>query len=166
MKLKLVIDIMNLVVYIDTIPLKYTFGEYIMKITQEADYGLRVVLYLSKLEPNSKVDGATIAEHEQLPLRFLLKFLRKLINHGIIKSYRGVNGGYSLNKEPKDITLKDVIEAIDGPTCVNKCLIDPIYCTAKKNGYCEIHRAMTKVQSRLIVELQSINFEDLKNGKY
>jgi len=137
-----------------------------MKITQEADYGLRVVLYLSKLEYGAKVDAATIAEHEDLPLRFLLKLLRKLISPGIIKSYRGVNGGYSLNKIPEEITLKDVIEAIDGPICLNRCIFDPAYCNAKKDGRCEVHRALSEIQQSLVLHLSNVNFKELKEGKY
>jgi len=137
-----------------------------MKITQEADYGLRVILYLSKLEYGAKVDASTIAAHEVLPLRFLLKLLRKLIVPGIIRSYRGVNGGYSLNKLPEEITLKDVIEAIDGPICVNRCIVDPEYCNAKKGSHCEVHRAFEGVQKSLVSELSKVNFKDLKDGKY
>lgn len=137
-----------------------------MKITQEADYGLRVVLYLSKLEYGAKIDAATISEHEGLPLRFLLKLLRKLIAPGIIRSYRGVNGGYSLNKLPEEITLRDVIEAIDGPICVNRCIYDPAYCNARKGNKCEIHRALGGVQKSLVLQLSNINFKDLKEGEY
>ncbi|WP_234125003.1 RrF2 family transcriptional regulator [Clostridium hydrogenum] len=136
-----------------------------MRITQEADYSLRVVLYLSKIGYDEKVDAGTIAEHEHLPLRFLLKLLRKLIKSEIVKSYRGVKGGYALNKYPKDITLKDVIEAIDGPIYVNRCLLDPSYCNAKKSNICEIHCALSTVQNSLVNNLEKINFEDLKSGK-
>ncbi|MBK1813377.1 Rrf2 family transcriptional regulator [Clostridium sp. YIM B02505] len=137
-----------------------------MKITQEADYGLRVVLYLSKLGEDAKVKASVIAEHEGLPLRFLLKLLGKLIGSGIIKSYRGTNGGYSLNKLPEEITLKDVIEAIDGPIYVNRCLIDPTYCNAQKGNRCEIHKALGGIQTSLIMQLSKINFKALKEGNY
>lgn len=135
-----------------------------MRITQEADYSMRVVLYLSKLGYGEKIDAATIAEHEKLPLRFLLKLLRKLIKSGIIKSYRGVKGGYALNKLPKDINLRQVIESIDGPISVNRCLLDPSYCNANRTGFCEVHGALSKVQKDLIDNLENINFENLKNS--
>lgn len=135
-----------------------------MRITQEADYSLRVVLYLSKIGYDERVDAGTISEHEKLPLRFLLKLLRKLIKSDIVKSYRGVKGGYALNKQPKEITLKDVIEAIDGPICVNRCILDPSYCNAKRTGKCEIHCALAQVQNSFVNNLKSINFEDLKSG--
>lgn len=137
-----------------------------MRITQEADYALRVVLYLSKVGYGNKVDAATISKSERIPLRFLLKLLRKLIASGIIISYRGKNGGYSLNKLPEDISIKDVVESIDGSICLNRCVLDPEYCTANRAGKCEIHRVLEKVNKNLTLELNKINFKDLRDGKH
>ncbi|MBU5298795.1 Rrf2 family transcriptional regulator [Clostridium sporogenes] len=136
-----------------------------MKITQEADYALRVILYLSKLGYGERVEARIISEQEGLPLRFLLKLLRKLTKSGIVVSFRGVKGGYALNKQPKDINLKDVIEAIDGPICINRCIYDPRYCNAGKNGNCEIHRSLCKIQRKLVSELESVNFEEILDQK-
>ncbi|MFT5872722.1 MAG: Rrf2 family iron-sulfur cluster assembly transcriptional regulator [Clostridium sp.] len=136
-----------------------------MKITQEADYGLRVVLHLCKLGYGEKVEAKAISEKEGIPLRFLLKLLRKLIHADILKSYRGVKGGYAINKLPEQISLKDVIESIDGSICVNRCVIDPNFCNLNRSGVCIVHRAMTKVQKNLNAELQSINFRQLVDGE-
>jgi len=136
-----------------------------MKITQEADYALRVVLYLCKLGYGVKVESKVISEKECVPQRFLLKLLRKLIQVDILKSYKGVKGGYAINKMPEQITLKDVIEAIDGPVCVNRCVIDPNFCNMKKSGVCIVHRAMTKIQKNLNAELENINFRQLVDGE-
>lgn len=136
-----------------------------MKITREADYGLRVVLHLCKLGFGEKVEAKVISEDEGIPLRFLLKLLRKLIQVDILRSYRGIRGGYAINKLPEQITLKDVIEAIDGPVCVNRCVIEPNFCNLNKSDVCIIHRAMTKVQKNLNAELESINFSQLVDGE-
>ncbi|AJD30486.1 Rrf2 family transcriptional regulator [Clostridium sporogenes] len=136
-----------------------------MKITQEADYALRVILHLSKLGYGEKVEARIISEKEELPLRFLLKLLRKLTKSGIVVSFRGVKGGYALNKQPKDINLKDVIEAIDGPICINRCIYNPEYCNAGKNGNCEIHRALCKIQGKLVSELEAVNFQEILDEK-
>ncbi len=132
-----------------------------MKITQEADYALRVILHLSKLGYGEKVEARIISEEEELPLRFLLKLLRKLKKAGIVVSFRGVKGGYALNKQPKDINLKDVIEAIDGPICINRCIYDPKYCNAGKNGNCQIHKTLCKIQKKLVNELEAVDFQDI-----
>lgn len=132
-----------------------------MKITQEVDYALRVVLYLSKLGFGEKLEARVISEEENIPIRFLLKLLRKLRQAGIVESFRGVNGGYALSKQPEDITFKDVIQAIDGPIYVNRCLYDPEHCNQNRANVCEIHKAMSSFQSKLISELEAINFKDL-----
>lgn len=136
-----------------------------MRITQEADYGFRVILYLSKLGYGKKVEAKTISQDENIPLRFLLKLLRKLTQSDIIKSYRGVNGGYALNHLPENITLKTVIESIDGPIHLNRCLYDPGHCNLKRSSVCGVHNALATVQSKLVKELESINFKDILDGK-
>lgn len=136
-----------------------------MRITQESDYGLRVALYLSKLGYGKRIEAKSIAKNENVPLRFLLKLLRKLTHSGIIKSYRGVNGGYALNLMPEEITLMSIIKAIDGPIYLNRCLYDPGHCTANRNGHCYIHNSLLRVQNRLIKELESINFKDILENK-
>lgn len=137
-----------------------------MRITQEADYGFRVILYLSKLGYGEKIEAKTISIEENIPLRFLLKLLRKLTQVNIIKSYRGVNGGYALNQLPEDITLKDVIEAIDGPIYMNRCLYDPDHCNLKRSHKCGVHNALASVQAKLIKELESINFKDILDENF
>ncbi|WP_055665759.1 RrF2 family transcriptional regulator [Desnuesiella massiliensis] len=134
-----------------------------MKITQEVDYALRVVLYLSKIGYGEKVDAKTISDLENIPHRFLLKLLRKLNAANIVRSFRGVHGGYALNKLPEEITIYDVVLAIDGPIYVNRCLSDPASCNISRTGVCEIHRALSMVQNNIIHDLKSISFKDLLN---
>lgn len=136
-----------------------------MKITQEVDYALRVILYLSKLGVGEKIEAKVISEIENVPHRFLLKLLRKLTQSGIIKSYRGVTGGYALNKKPEHISLYDVVVAIDGPIYVNRCLSSKDNCNKDNTAYCEIHKALGSVQQKLINDLESITFGDLLKNK-
>ena len=77
-----------------------------MKITQESDYAFRILLFLGNLGVGKKVDAKTISEAEGVTLRFTLKILRKLTIGKFVISFRGVNGGYALDKEPKEITMK------------------------------------------------------------
>lgn len=132
-----------------------------MNITQETDYALRVIAYLSTLEPGTIEKANSISEKEKVPERFLFKILRKLRKAGIVKSYMGVNGGYSLNKDPKEISVKDVIEAIDGPIYLNRCLNDPKMCNKNASDICLVHRALGDVQLRLLEELDNINFKEM-----
>ena len=128
-----------------------------MKITREADYALRIVAMLA--EEDKQIEARLIAERNDIPYRFTLKILRKIVQSGIIKSYRGVNGGYILNRQPSEITLKDVIEVIDGKIAINKCFEDPDVC--QNSGICKVQKKLCKVQKKLSDELESITFADI-----
>jgi Rrf2 family protein len=130
-----------------------------MRITKEGDYALRVVLYLYKHSNGERVEAKVIAERENIPLRFLLKLLRKLVACGIVKSYRGTGGGYAIEKPPSQVTLRSVIEAIEGPIFINKCLDDEDQCSLGRAKTCEIHRVLGKFQSDFLSELDEANFE-------
>lgn len=135
-----------------------------MNITQEADYAIRALLILAKEGEGEKLDAKTISERGRIPLRFLLKLLRKLIQAGIVRSYRGVNGGYALNRHSKDINLREVIEAIDGSISINRCIIDKDFCNANNTERCVVHKELKKVQSILVNELEKITLFKLKNS--
>lgn len=130
-----------------------------MKITQEVDYAFRVIMYLSKLGLNNKIEAKALSEKENIPHRFLLKLLRKLTYAKIICSYRGVAGGYALNMNPSDISLYDVIVAIDGPIYLNKCLNCPDACNKSNAAHCTIHENLAIVQENLIKDLKSKTFD-------
>lgn len=137
-----------------------------MNINQESDYALRIVLMLSKEGVDNKLDAKFLSESGNIPLRFLLKLTRKLTQSGIVKSYRGINGGYAITRDPKDITLKDVVEAIQGPIMVTRCVYDKKICSANKGGHCSIHKALCNIQSTMVTELAKVTFEDLKNNPW
>lgn len=130
-----------------------------MRITREADYALRIVAELSA--EGKQLDAKLISEKNDIPYRFTLKILRKLVQAGIVKSFRGVNGGYLLSKDPSEITLREVIETIDGKIAINKCFENPENC--KNNGVCKVQKKLYGVQKIIARELGSISFEDVLN---
>lgn len=132
-----------------------------MRITQEGDYALRVVRYLYKYGNGGRVEAKVISEKENVPLRFLLKLLRKLTAAEIIRSYRGTGGGYAIARPPREVTIRAVIEAIEGPIYVNRCLLDPAACNLNRAGQCDIHRALGKIQENLLADLEDANFESI-----
>lgn len=129
-----------------------------MKITREADYALRIVAMLAK--EGKQVEAKRIAEQNDIPYRFTLKILRKIVQSGIMKSYRGVNGGYVLNKEPSDITFKEVIETIDGKLYINHCMGDD-ETKCKRSGGCAVQKKLLDVQNMISDELEKITLADV-----
>lgn len=134
-----------------------------MNITQETDYAIRAVVSLAEVGENTRLDAKYISEKCSIPLRFLLKLLRKLTNKKIINSFRGVNGGYSLGKSPFDITFKDIVEAIEGPIVINKCIASVDNCNANKNGDCLVHDEFYKIQKILEEALNKVTIGDVIN---
>ena len=130
-----------------------------MRITREADYALRIVVMLATLD--KQTDAKDIADKNDIPYRFALKILRKLVQAQIVKSFRGVNGGYVLNRKPAYITMREVIETIDGKIAINKCFENPENC--RNSGVCKVQKKLFKVQLTLASELEKITFEDILN---
>ena len=83
-----------------------------MHITLEADYAIRIVQVLAQNQ--RRLDAKTISEMTGVTLRFSLKILRKLVAAGIIKSFKGTQGGYEIGRELDHISLGEVIETIEG----------------------------------------------------
>lgn len=132
-----------------------------MRITREADYALRIIVMLAT--EGQQLDAKIISEKNDIPYRFTLKILRKLVQAEIVKSFRGVNGGYILNRKPSEITMKEVIETIDGKIAINKCFENPENC--RNNGVCKVQKKLYGVQKVIADELGKITFEDILNEK-
>lgn len=127
-----------------------------MRITQEADYALRIVALLASHD--SVVDANTIAEEAGVTQRFALKILRKLVLGEIVSSQKGASGGYRLLRKADEITLKDVIELIDGEIAISKCLSDKHVCSKQgiNKSACKIHLIFDAINQDLIKSLENI----------
>ncbi len=134
-----------------------------MQLTREADYGIRSVLYLSR-QPYKKVSFVNeISEEYKIPRSFLAKILQKLVRAKIVRSYRGVKGGFSLARQARDITVLDVLEAIEGKLALNICVSDKKKCSFSK--HCPSHILWMNVQARVVDTLKKANFDELSRQK-
>ena len=134
-----------------------------MQVTREGDYGIRSILYLAR-QPYKKVSFiAEIADEYQIPRTFLAKILQKLVKAKIVRSYRGVKGGFSLAKPARDISALDVLEAIEGKLALNICIADKKSCVFSK--HCPSHVLWIFVQAKMVEILKKANFEDLVKQK-
>jgi Rrf2 family protein len=86
-----------------------------MKFSRAASYALHALVYMAAQKHNRPVASHVIAEARGIPERFLLKVLKPLVSARVLQSVKGPNGGYRLAKGPNEITLLEVIEAVDGP---------------------------------------------------
>jgi Rrf2 family protein len=134
-----------------------------MQITRQADYALRAIHYLAQIEPNKRAATSQIAQEKQIPPSFLAKIISQLSIAGLIYTSRGARGGVSLARSPAEITILEVVEAIDGPISLNECTFSPNACPFK--GDCTLHDVWAETQSALVNKLGSTNFADFKSTK-
>lgn len=136
-----------------------------MQITRQADYAVRAVLYLAEQGNNGRAPTSRIAQEMRIPPSFLAKIVSQLSVAGVVQTSRGARGGVSLAREPKDISLLEVIEAIDGPITLNECVPDRSACVFGEN--CPVHDIWCDTQSKLVEQLGKANFGALlkKNGR-
>lgn len=132
-----------------------------MQINQATDYAFRVVSYFSSLPPETIVTAKRLSEQEKIPMRFLLKIMRILVKKDIVKSFRGIEGGYALARPPAAISLLDVIEAVEGPITLNPCLADQNSCNKNQTHLCPVHPILKEIQKKLTDEFRQYNFADL-----
>ena len=117
-------------------------------ISRKARYALKAVVALAKAEPGHVVLIGDIAEHENIPKKFLEQILLDLKHQGIVTSKRGKGGGYLLLKKPEQITFGEVLRIIDGPIALLPCLSRMAYSRCddcNDEGTCEIRRVFARV---------------------
>lgn len=131
--------------------------DFDMRITQEADYAVRIIDCIARSE--GRMDARSISETTGVTLRFTLKILRKLNQSGIVRSFQGVQGGYELARPPQQINLREVIEAVDGPICISRCLTDELSCSQQENKeLCYYHSVFAEISKTIRRRLESVTF--------
>ena len=135
-----------------------------MQITRQADYAVRAVIYLAQLGPEKRAATSQIAQEQQIPPSFLAKIVSQLSVAGLLQTSRGASGGVSLAKAPDEISLLEVVEAIDGPILINECVSSSGACTF--GDYCPMHPIWCDAQSDFVGKLRNTKFSEfVKNGK-
>lgn len=136
-----------------------------MRITQESDYALRILTAMAM--HNDVADAKTISSETFVTQRFALKILRKLVQGNLVKSYKGVRGGYKLNISSDKITLKNVIELIDGPIAIARCLETEEACSLNcDKTACVYHHIFDSISLDLAKRLDMITIFDVINKNY
>jgi FeS assembly SUF system regulator len=131
-----------------------------IRLAKLTDYGLLLMTSMARKGKTSVHNARDLALLTQLPLPTATKVLKQLLQSGLLVSHRGINGGYSLAKEPADISLAEVIAAIEGPIALTECSTDV-------TGLCDLERSCPiKTNQRVISEivrgaLQKVMLADL-----
>ena len=129
-----------------------------MQITRQADYAVRAVLHLAR-NNEQRTATSSIAEEQRIPPSFLAKIISQLSIAGLLHTSRGARGGVTLARHPGEITLLEVIEAIDGPIQLNECVGDNGSCSFDDS--CPLRPVWCEAQEDLVRRLKGTNFADM-----
>ena len=133
-----------------------------MQVSKTLDYAVRSLTYLSK-EPVGRLNIKEISQNQHIPLNYLAKIMRKLVNKGIVQSMVGPDGGYVLRKSPREITLREVYEAIEGDFRMIDCMEKDSICILHEN--CAQLPVWDKLQISMVKILESTTLEDMLKQK-
>jgi Rrf2 family protein len=130
-----------------------------MQFTKAEEYGIFGIMYLAN-QPGGKITPLSeISENQNVPEKFLAKIFQSLSKTGPIKSHRGVKGGFTLGKPADQITVKDVVESIQGPYHISKCLIDPTDHQGPAGA--SLRKLLEKAQNALLTVFSTHTIKDL-----
>ncbi len=130
-----------------------------MRLTRASDYAIRGVIYMAMQPAGAIVVIPEVAREMDVPVGFLARIFQSLSRIGIVISHRGKKGGYSLARKPEEITLCDVIEAVEGDIRINTCLDG--YSECNRMSYCPVRKELAGVQNELLNSLRKTNFAKL-----
>jgi len=130
-----------------------------MEISRRTDYGVRLILDLAGLPDGERASTQEIAERQDIPAPFLAKIISQLSLSGLVNTHRGAGGGVRLARPASEINLLQVIEALDGPVRLNRCVLDPGVCP--RDQICPVHRVWARAQEHLVTALNDTTFDVL-----
>ena len=130
-----------------------------MLVPMKIDYGVRILVHLALLPMDSIVKGAKISQERHIPEKFLFQISNELAEKDLIKSIRGPKGGYVLAKNPKDISIADVMDGLDKTMAPVACIDSPDLCQI--SGSCSQQDMWSEVEETLVSKLASISVKDL-----
>lgn len=133
-----------------------------MKITYKGDYALKALLQLAlRYNESDVLSISEIAKFGDMPVKFLEQILLTLRKGGFVKAKRGVQGGFSLARHPKDITIGEVIRFIEGPIEPISCVCEDSYKGCKDIGSCIFRGVWKEVSHAISVVVDTLTFEEL-----
>jgi len=133
-------------------------------LTNSSRYGIRAILYLASRPAGSNMIGiTTISKDLDLPTPFLAKILQQLVKHKILHSLKGPHGGFTLMKDPKEITLLDIVRIIEGEDIFNNCILHNATCKQVdiEKKACFLHNDYSIIRKEFVNFFRSMTIYDI-----
>lgn len=131
-----------------------------LKLTKKADYGLMAMKHLAERAPHGACSAKDVADAYGIPQEALAKILQRLVKAGLLHSQHGMNGGYTLARDPRTISAFEVIRAIDGPLFITSCITVRGECD--QTNRCTIKEPLRRVNESIEQVLRRISISEMK----
>jgi Rrf2 family protein len=131
-----------------------------LKLTKKADYGLMAMKHLAEHADRGACSAKDVAEAYGIPPEALAKILQRLVKAGLLQSQHGMNGGYTLARDPRTISAFEVIRAIDGPLFITSCVTVRGECD--QSGRCTIREPLRRVNQSIEDVLRGISISEMR----
>ena len=141
-----------------------------LKFSKKVDYALMALQHMASLQFGEEfhrvrvVNTKEIAEEYNIPVELLAKVLQVLAKNGLIESQNGPNGGYSLARGPRQITIAQVLGAVEGPIGITDCYHDKEGSSCSQHEHCNIRTPLLKIQDSIYQLLNNMTIEDMMSG--
>jgi Rrf2 family protein len=134
-----------------------------MKLSTRSRYGVRLMIALAVAGGDKSVFLKDIATSEDISEKYLSLIVIPLRAAGLLRSIRGARGGYALAREPRDISLRDIVEAVEGETCLVNCVKDPDVC--KRVSVCPARDTWTQLSNTIKEAMAAVTLAHLVTGQ-
>jgi len=132
-------------------------------IRRNTDYALRAMVNLARHYQNGPASARTLAAQEHIPCQLACKLMQKLHSTRLVESCMGPKGGFRLNRKPSKISVLEVIEAIQGPLALNRCLLSINVCPRQRN--CTVRVKLAELQRCVSSRLAGITLDELAQNR-
>ncbi len=120
---------------------------------------MRIILDLAALAEGERTSSRELAGRQMIPLPFLSKIIAQLAAAGLVNTQRGMQGGVRLAHPANQISMKDALEALEGPLVLNRCLVHPQECPLQRS--CAVHDVWQDIQTQVSMTLSETTFAEL-----
>jgi len=130
-----------------------------LRLSKKADYALLAMGYLAVRADAGASSAREIAEHHAIPVELMAKVLQRLVRRDLLTSHQGTRGGYLLARAPAQISVADVIQAVDGPLTVTACSVHEDSCD--QYSRCNIRDPLWRIKDRILSTLAACSILDM-----
>jgi Rrf2 family transcriptional regulator, iron-sulfur cluster assembly transcription factor len=130
-----------------------------LQLTRGGEYAIRAMAYLARRPVGDISPLHEVGAEQDIPESFLAKIFQSLVHADLAVSQRGAHGGFTLARAPSEITIREIVEAVDGPIALNGCVLWPEDC--QRSGGCRMHEVWVLAQERMMEVLGQVTLAEL-----